>query len=216
MNDTISTSQVRGALRASVKALSEKRKELDRLDSPIGDGDHGRTISNAFQKIEPMIQASETDIGQLLKQIGRMLALSVGAAMGPLYGTGIMEAGKAVIGKQELSLADLAAMAKAFEGGVARRGKSGVGEKTMLDTIHPFSGALEAAASEHLPLMDALVQAREAAHKGMEATRDMISQRGRSSRLGERSRGHIDPGAASCYYIIEACIQHLAEAAKTG
>jgi dihydroxyacetone kinase-like protein len=209
MKESISADEVRGALKASITALAEKRKELDRLDAAIGDGDHGRTINTAFETIQPMLASEEKDVGQFLRTMGRTLALSVGAATGPLYGTGIMEAGKAVMGKEQLKLEDVAATARAFEEGVARRGKGSVGEKTMLDTVHPFAEALEKSLADGASLADAMSSSLEAARQGMEATREMVSQRGRSSRLGERSRGHIDPGAASCYYIIQACITYL-------
>ncbi len=209
MQDKISFSQVLGSLKAVLGKLEEKRKELDRLDSPIGDGDHGRTISNAFQKLTPLFESSEEDIGVLLKKVGRTLALSAGAAAGPLYGTAFMEAGKVVEGKKEIDLGDMVKMAQAFEEGIKRRGKAEVGEKTMLDTVHPAVESLKKSLSENLSLEDALKNMKEEAKRGMESTKDLISQRGRSSRLGERTRGHIDPGAASCYYIIEAMVDFL-------
>lgn len=209
MQPKISFSQIVEALRVATGKLEEKRKELDRLDSPIGDGDHGRTISNAFQKIVPLLETEEKDIGSLLKKVGRTLALSAGAAAGPLYGTAFMEAGKVVEGKDEIGLEEAVRMAKAFEEGVKRRGKAQVGEKTMLDTIHPAVESLRKSLSENLSLREALLNMRKAAREGMESTKDLVSQRGRSSRLGERTRGHIDPGAASCYFIIEAVIDYL-------
>lgn len=209
MRERIDFSQIVGALKAAVSKLEEKRRELDRLDSPIGDGDHGRTINNAFQKISPLLESKEKDIGGLLRRVGRTLALSAGAAAGPLYGTAFMEAGKVVEGKSEIGLEDMVKMAKAFEEGVKRRGKAEVGEKTMLDTIHPAVESLERSFSENLSLEEALLHMKEAAKRGMESTKDLISQRGRSSRLGERTRGHIDPGAASCYFITEAMVDFL-------
>lgn len=210
MQERISSPQVIGALQEAIKKLDEKKRELDRLDSPIGDGDHGRTISNAFQKASPLLQSEEgEDIGAFLKKLGRTLALSTGAAAGPLYGTGFMEAGRAVAGKNELKVNDLVDIARGFEEGVKRRGKAEVGEKTMLDTIHPVVESLEESVSESLSLNDALKAAKEAAYKGMQSTKELVSQRGRSSRLGERTKGHIDPGAASCYYIIEAVVDYL-------
>jgi len=209
MQDRIDFSHVVGALEAATKKLDEKKRELDRLDSPIGDGDHGRTISNAFQKITSLLESEKKNIGELLRKIGRTLALSAGAAAGPLYGTGFMEAGKAVEGKDGINLEDIVKMAEAFEEGVKRRGKAKVGEKTMLDTIHPAVESLKKSLSENLPLREALLNLKKAAKEGMESTKDLISQRGRSSRLGERTRGHIDPGAASCYFIIEAVVDYL-------
>jgi dihydroxyacetone kinase-like protein len=209
MPEKITLPQVVGALKATISKLEGKKEELDRLDSPIGDGDHGRTMVNAFHNIAPFIESMGEDIGEFLGKVGKTLALSGGAAAGPLYGTAFMEAGRVVEGKSEVGLKEIAEMAKAFEEGVIRRGKANVGEKTMLDTIHPAVESVEGSLSEGLPLKEALLNMKEAARKGMESTRDLISQRGRSSRLGERSIGHIDPGAASCYFILEAMVDFL-------
>lgn len=202
-----------------VKELEEKRDYLNRLDGEIGDGDHGRTIINAFKKAEEVLLDNESaredearlsdknaDLGTLLKGIGRTIAFSTGAAAGPLYGTAFIEAGKAVEGKEELLLEDWVKLTKAAEAGIIKRGKSKVGEKTMLDTLDPMVETLQEMLAQNKPLKEALMRAKEAAQKGMESTREMVSKRGRSSRLGERSRGHIDPGAASTYYIIKAII----------
>ena len=206
MPEKIAFSHVVGALKAAVSKLGEKREELDRLDSPIGDGDHGRTMTNTFHNVAPLLESTGEDIGGLLKNMGKTLALSGGASAGPLYGTAFMEAGRVVEGKSEVGLKEIAKMAKAFEEGVIRRGKANIGEKTMLDTIHPAVESVEGSLSDGLSLKEALLNMKEAARKGMESTRDLVSQRGRSSRLGERSIGHIDPGAASCYFILEAMV----------
>lgn len=207
--ERISFDMVVGALRAAAVKLDEKKKELDRLDSPIGNGDHGRTVSGAFKEIEPLLKSRDVDIGGLLKKVGRTFALSVGGATGPLYGTGFMEAGKAVEGKSEIGLEEIVEAARAFQEGIRRRGQAEVCDKTMLDTVHYAVVSLESALSENLSPNEALLRTKEAAKKGMESTKDLISLRGRSSRLGERSKGHIDPGAASCCYIIEAIVDFL-------
>ena len=211
MTEKIEFSQVIGALKAVARTLDEKREELDNLDSPIGDGDHGRTMFNLFQSITPLLESTDENIGGLLKQIGRIMALSGGASAGPLYGTGFMDVGKCVEGKSEISLIDIAEMVKAFEEGVRRKGQANIGDKTMLDTIHPAVESIEKSLSEGIPLREALLNSKDAAKKGMEATKNLISQKGRASRLGERSAGHIDPGAASCYFILEAAVNFLTE-----
>lgn len=207
--ETISFSQVAGAINAVIIKLEEKSRELDRLDSPIGDGDHGRTISNAFRNIKHIIDSEDKDIGKLLSGIGKSLAFSAGAAAGPLYGTGFMDAGKVVIGRTEIGLQEIVEMSKAFEEGIKRRGKAQVGDKTMLDTIHPAVESVQKSLQKKLPLKKALLNMKEEARKGMISTKELISQRGRSSRLGERSKGHIDPGAASSYFILEAIVDFM-------
>lgn len=212
--------KIKKIMKSIVKKLEEKRDYLNRLDGEIGDGDHGRTITNAFKKAqevllegrsdkedEAQLPVKDSNIGALLKEIGRTIAFSTGAAAGPLYGTAFIEAGKAVEGKEELLLEDWVKLTKAAEAGIIKRGKSKVGEKTMLDALDPMVETLQEMLAQNEPLKEALMRAREAAQKGMESTREMVSKRGRSSRLGERSRGHIDPGAASTYYIIKAIIE---------
>lgn len=211
--------KIKRIMKSIVKKLEGKGDYLNRLDGEIGDGDHGRTIINAFKKAEEVLLDNESaredearlsdknaDLGTLLKGIGRTIAFSTGAAAGPLYGTAFIEAGKAVEGKEELLLEDWVKLTKAAEAGIIKRGKSKVGEKTMLDTLDPMVETLQEMLAQNKPLKEALMRAKEAAQKGMESTREMVSKRGRSSRLGERSRGHIDPGAASTYYIIKAII----------
>jgi len=211
-------------LNSIVERLEEKEDYLNRLDAEIGDGDHGRTIVNAFKKAEEALLRDEnleedksdssdknTDTGTLLKKVGRTLAFSTGAAAGPLFGTAFIEAGKVMEGKREIGLEDWARSIEAAEAGIIKRGRGKIGEKTMLDTLHPMVETLKKALNENDSLREALLGAKEAARKGMESTREMVSKRGRSSRLGERTRGHIDPGAASSYYIIEAIIETCLE-----
>ncbi len=215
-----SYSKIKKIMKSIVKELEEKRDYLNRLDGEIGDGDHGRTITNAFKKAEEVLLESESgredearlsgenaDLGTLLKGIGRTIAFSTGAATGPLYGTAFIEAGKATEGKEELQLEDWVKLVEAAEAGIIKRGRGKVGEKTMLDTLHPMVETLKEMLAQNKPLKEALTRAKEAAEEGMESTKEMVSKRGRSSRLGERTRGHIDPGAASTYYIIKAIIE---------
>jgi len=216
-----SYSKIKIIMKNIVKKLEEKRDYLNRLDGEIGDGDHGRTITNAFKKAEEILLENESgredearlsgkdaDLGTLLKGIGRTIAFSTGAAAGPLYGTAFIEAGKVIKGKEELHLEDWVKLVEAAEAGIIKRGRGKVGEKTMLDTLHPMLGSLKEMLAQNKPLKEALTRAKEAAREGMESTKEMVSKRGRSSRLGERTRGHIDPGAASTYYIIETIIEN--------
>jgi len=214
-----SYTKIKSMLVNIVRKLGEKENYLNRLDAEIGDGDHGRTIVNAFRKVEELFLESETgkgktnsldrnaDIGALLKKAGRTLAFSTGAAAGPLYGTAFIEAGKVTEGKEEIGLEEWTKLMEAAQAGVIKIGRGKVGEKTMLDTLHPMVETLKQALRKNEPLKKALLSARKAGQKGMESTREMVSKRGRSSRLGERTRGHIDPGAASAYYIMETIIE---------
>jgi dihydroxyacetone kinase-like protein len=207
MTNTVSYETIKGAFAKVLANLEKNRQYLNDLDSPIGDSDHGESVTGAFRKVKEAVDAfpsSQHDIGALLQAIGKAIIFSGGAAMGPLYGTAFLDAGKVVAGKSELTREDLVALWEAFAAGMQRRGQVKLGEKTMYDTIYPSVEALKKAQSEGKSLAEMVKEAIDAAKAGMESTKDMLSLRGRSSRLGERSIGHIDPGSASSYFIIEA------------
>jgi len=214
MDDTISFNTIKKSFTAILNRLEENRQFLNDLDSPIGDSDHGESVTAAFKKVKEAVDAypaDQNDIGSLLQSIGKAIIFSGGAAMGPLYGTAFMDAGTAICGKSVLTREDLVALMQAFAHGIERRGKVKIGEKTMYDTIYPTAEALKKAFDEGKSLSEMVNAGIAAAKQGMESTKDMISLRGRSSRLGERSIGHIDPGAASSYFIIEALLKSLVE-----
>jgi len=200
--------KMKNLLEKIVQRLEKEESYLNHLDANIGDGDHGRTITTSFRKaLEELSPEEDLDIGAFLKKVGRNLAFSGGAATGPLFGTAFIEAGKALEGKETLSLKDWTIALEAAQEGIKKRGKAKVGEKTMLDTIHPAVQSLKESLSCNEPVEEALEKAKQSAQKGMESTRDLISRRGRSSRLGERTKGHIDPGAASSCFILETVIE---------
>jgi phosphoenolpyruvate---glycerone phosphotransferase subunit DhaL len=201
--EEISFARVRDALVAVADELAKNRQYYNDLDSPIGDSDHGDSVCEAFKLVKEAAAASESDdIGELLKAAGMAITFSGGAAMGPLYGTAFMDAGKAVAGLRQLSYPALVLLWEAFAAGIARRGGAKTGEKTMYDTVRPAVDALRAAFAAGTPMPEACASVIAAAEKGMSSTREMLSLRGRSSRLGERSRGHIDPGSASMFTVI--------------
>ena len=208
-----SYSKVKRMLEGIVDTLREKKDYLNRLDAEIGDGDHGRTVFEAFEKVLDKIKLEEkdSDLGTLLKEVGRTIAFSGGAATGPLFGTAFIEAGKAIEGKAEIKLEDWSRLVKAAEEGIKKRGRAQVGEKTMLETVHSVCESLQKSVEEKESLEKALINAGKAAREGMESTKNMVSRRGRSSRLGERTKGHLDPGAASSYYILKSMIKDCLE-----
>jgi len=201
--------KVKKMLEGIVYTLGEKKEYLNRLDAEIGDGDHGRTVFEAFEKglDKIKLEKKDSDVGNLLKEVGRTIAFSGGAATGPLFGTAFIEAGKAIEGRREIRLKDWSRSVKAAEEGIKKRGRAQVGEKTMLDTIHSVSESLQKSVDRKESLEKALIRAEKAAREGMESTKDIVSRRGRSSRLGERTKGHLDPGAASSYYILKSIIK---------
>lgn len=204
METMISFEKIKAALIAVSEELNKNRQYYNDLDSSIGDSDHGDTVCSAFDKVRDVVSQydSNSDIGELFKAVGRAIIFSSGAAMGPLYGTAFTEAGKIVAGKSEITFADFVEMWTAFADGIQKRGGAKLGEKTMYDTVQPCVSTLKAEFSKGKTLKEACDLAVEAAERGKNSTKDMLSLRGRSSRLGDRSLGHIDPGSASMFTVI--------------
>ena len=169
--------------------------ELTALDSAIGDGDHGHNMKRGFDAVLASLDSlSEMAPAELLKSLGMKLVSTVGGASGPLYGTLFMALGKAW--PQNLAQASLAAAFEQAIAAVKARGKSEIGQKTLLDVLAPTLKALqEGADAEGIA---------ETARSAAEATAPLRATRGRASFLGERSIGHVDPGARSAALIITA------------
>jgi dihydroxyacetone kinase-like protein len=171
--------------------------ELTDLDRAIGDGDHGANMRRGFEAVLAAVdELSAKNFGESLKGIGTTLVMKVGGASGPLYGTLFMSLGKSL--EDEVSREHVAeAFAAAIEA-VKARGKSDVGQKTMLDVLFPVLEVLREG-GEGLRL-----RLKETARAAAEKTIPMRAIRGRASFLGERSIGHMDPGARSSALIVDA------------
>jgi len=213
MTGTISPDQMFRAFENICDTVEREKDYLSELDGAIGDGDHGVNMAKCFREVKkklPEIQGK--DFEGIIKAVGMVVLNSVGGAMGALYGTFFLRLAQASAGKTELSLGDLVQMFQAAEKGILEIGKATTGDKTLVDTLSPAVRALEKAADEHGSLEDALREFESAAKAGMESTKDMIAKMGRASRLGERTRGHQDAGATSCYLILRAMARRLAGA----
>jgi dihydroxyacetone kinase-like protein len=178
---------------ATAAAIAAHADELTRLDQAIGDGDHGSNMARGFAAISAQRDAlAELELGDALQKAGMTLVTTVGGASGPLYGSLLMGIGKGLkVGKEPVE-----AFAEGVES-VRKRGKSDVGAKTMLDVLVPALEALRASP-------DGLAELRAAASSSRDATIPMQATRGRASFLGERSIGHLDPGATSSCLLIHA------------
>jgi phosphoenolpyruvate---glycerone phosphotransferase subunit DhaL len=202
---SITSSAVRDWIRAYAGEIAEQRAELVRLDTAIGDGDHGTNMDRGMRKaLEKMDDTAGDDIGALLKGVGMALVSSVGGAAGPLYGTLFLQMGTATAGREELDLAGWAAALQAGVQGVQARGKAEPGDKTMVDALLPAVEALRTAENDGSGLGDALRRSADAAEEGMRATIPLEARRGRASYLGPRSVGHQDPGATSAQLLLAA------------
>jgi len=178
--------------------VHEHRQELIDLDSAIGDADHGENLDRGFRAaVERLPDPAGATPGEVLKEVATALISKVGGAAGPLYGTAFLRAATAVEGQAELDGAAVLAALDAAVGGVQQRGRSEVGDKTMLDALVPAVEAVRAGLDGGGSLGGALAAAADAASQGAEGTVPIVARKGRASYLGERSAGHKDPGAAS-------------------
>jgi dihydroxyacetone kinase-like protein len=192
-------------LRHAGDAIIASAAELTELDARIGDGDHGINMRRGMEAVAAELNAAEAEAGaaELLRRSGRRVISVVGGASGPLYGTLLIATADA-LGDHPAGVGDLAHALEEGVAAVGRRGRSTLGQKTMLDTLVPAAAKLASTLGAGGTDADAGVAAVEAARAGRDGTRDMIAQRGRASYLGERARGHVDPGAASSLLLIEA------------
>lgn len=200
-----------GLLKAMITTAAgriiDSADELTALDSAIGDGDHGINMKRGCAEVLSQLDAiAAKPAGEALKAVGMALVMKVGGASGPLYGSLFMAMGKSV-GQRP---ATLELLPEAFAAGidaVAARGKSTAGEKTMLDVLVPTLETLRAGGP------DLAARLRETAARAAAATIPMRATKGRAAFLGERSVGHMDPGARSSQIIVEALSSFLEERA---
>jgi dihydroxyacetone kinase-like protein len=187
-------------------AVEADAAHLTQLDSAIGDGDHGVNMTRGFRAVTAALAATDggQPPGKLLITAGKTLVSTVGGASGPLWGTALRRAGRAVSDAAALDGPSLAAALDAALGGVTELGAAEEGDKTMVDALAPAVRALRERVSEGDDLAAAIAAAAAAAEEGARATVPMQARKGRASYLGERSIGHEDPGACSTALIVAA------------
>ena len=191
--------------------VAEQRDYLVDLDRAIGDGDHGENMDRGFKAaVEALGQAQPGSIAEVLKTVAKTLMSTVGGAAGPLYGTAFLRASKAA-GDGDLDGAGVAAVIAGALDGIQARGKATTGEKTMVDAWTPALEAARAAAESGSDPAAVLEAAATAAEAGAAATEPMRATKGRASYLGERSIGHLDPGAVSTSLILRAAVRAAGE-----
>lgn len=192
--------------------IEDQKDYLSELDRHLGDGDHGVTMSIGWQAVKNKLLALSdiNDCGELLKTAGMTFLSAVGSSVGPLYATAFLRAAAIAQGKAGLDDDEIIELWAAFVKGIRERGKAEIGEKTMVDYWVPAAEALQQARIEGKDTLTCLRAAAEAGKKGMQATKDMLAKKGRSSRLGERSRGYLDPGASSADVIFSGFVEFFA------
>lgn len=189
---------------AMVKAVQDNKAYLSEVDGLIGDGDHGMNMNKGFTIFETRFKDENISFTDGLAELGTILLTEIGGSMGPIYGTILIDMAEAGEDEEEISLSTFAKMLTAGLVGLSGIVDAKVGDKTLVDTLAPAVDTLNKAIDENTPFDTALQDMKQAAEKGKESTKDLVAKFGRSSRLGERSRGVLDAGATSCCIILTA------------
>ena len=206
--DSLSADAVLQWMQNCATAYEQHKDELTELDAAIGDADHGANMARGFTAVRgKLAELKDKDIGTIFKTVAMTLISTVGGASGPLYGTFFLQASAAANGKMALTHDELATVLGAGLQGLKNRGKASVGEKTMVDALVPALDALKNVGDDSVSA--AMDRAVAAARRGAESTVPLVATKGRASYLGERSAGHMDPGAASTILLLEALQQAI-------
>lgn len=219
-----SAADLRALIAEMATAIRARTADLNALDATVGDGDHGTTVARGFSRaVEAVAAAPAGGPAEILQIAGRAL-LSMGGASGPLFATMFLESAKVAAAHQALTAPVIAEMLTAAANGVKARGRAEAGDKTLYDALGPAAAAAQAAADATTQvatraaagavmardasitvLLDAAVAAARA---GAEATAHMVGRKGRAGFVGERSLGHLDPGAITVAVLLETIAQH--------
>jgi dihydroxyacetone kinase-like protein len=194
-----------------VAEIQKNKDYLGEIDGLIGDGDHGMNMNKGFTMFGEQIAGKDISFTEGLDELGTLLFSKIGGSMGPIYGT--LFSGMAGENIDEI---DVPALVKILESGYKELKdiiESEAGDKTLVDTLVPAIEALKKAAAAGKDLPEALRDLKEAAAAGRDSTKDLVAKFGRSSRLGERSRGVLDAGAVSCCIVLTAMADGILEQA---
>jgi dihydroxyacetone kinase-like protein len=194
------------------KKLIEAEKTLTDLDSPAGDADCGSGVRRGFEAVTKIIpELGQMELGDILKKVGFTLAYTIGGTSGAMLGTGFIETGKSIGDKKEPDAKDwVTALENALAVIKRRGGNTQIGDKTLVDSLEPAIMAMKNLAGSNQINMFSIIEAAAAAAKaGSEQTIEMIARKGRASYLGERSKGHRDPGSLVIVIMFEAALENL-------
>jgi phosphoenolpyruvate---glycerone phosphotransferase subunit DhaL len=210
-HDVITIGQLAGWLQRFRDLVINHKTVLTELDSAIGDADHGINMARGMTSVIDKLDGDQpSQVNDLFKTVAMALVSSVGGASGPLYGTFFLRFAGAAGPVIELDAHALDAALRAGLTGIVERGKAQAGDKTMVDALWPALDAMEAVINTGGDLAIAVAAARDAAAAGRDETVPMVARKGRASYLGERSVGHMDPGAASMSLLFDALAEEIA------
>jgi len=202
--DSFRNSNGKPILLRMVKSIQDNKGYLAEVDGLIGDGDHGMNMNKGFTVFQSRFKEQELSFAEGLEELGIILMNEIGGSMGPIYGTVFMEMSEAGAGLENITVADFAKMLESGLNGLFGIVEAKVGDKTLVDTLSPAVDVMNAAAAEVKTFEETLPLMKKAAETGRDSTKDMVAKFGRSSRLGERSKGVLDAGATSCCLILSS------------
>ena len=185
-----------------IKTIQEQRDYLSEIDGKIGDGDHGINMNKGFTMCEDKLKGKTYNLSEGLSILGETLLDDIGGSMGPLYGMLFDEMAMACEDAEDIDAEVFGEMVTNAVEGLQEISPAKVGDKSLIDTLVPAKEAFIAAKEEGKEFAQCLEAMNEAAEKGWQSTKDLVAKIGRASRLGERSRGVLDAGATSCYFIV--------------
>lgn len=194
-----------------VKGIQDNKAYLGEVDGLIGDGDHGMNMNKGFTVFETRFKEKDISFSEGLDELGMILLNEIGGSMGPIYGTIFMDMAEAGEEAEEIGPAEFADMLEAGLSGLCGIVEAKVGDKTLVDTLAPAAETVRDGAEAGTGFAEILDKMKDAARAGRDSTKDMVARFGRSSRLGERSRGVLDAGATSCCIILEAMADGIKE-----
>jgi dihydroxyacetone kinase-like protein len=212
MGESFSNAEGLPVVERLIAVIHENREYLSEIDGKIGDGDHGINMDKGFQLTATRLEAG-MGMSEGLRVLGRTLLLEIGGSMGPLYGQFFKAMAKVSKDTNDIDASVCASMLEAAYKAIQELGDAKPGDKTLVDTLDPAVAALRGAVDRGVSFSEALNAMVAAAEVGWKSTEDMVARIGRSSRLGERSRGVLDAGATSCYLMLKGFAETAQELA---
>ncbi len=185
-----------------IGAIRENKQYLSDIDGAIGDGDHGINMNKGFSMTQEALEETPGDFSYGLLTLSRILMMRIGGSMGPLYGKLFKIMGKTFEGAERIDAGLMGTALQQVREGMGTLTPARPGDKTLVDALYPAIDAYRSALEEGETFAGALAAMKQAAEAGRDATKEMVAKLGRSSRLGERSRGVTDAGAASCALLL--------------
>jgi dihydroxyacetone kinase-like protein len=212
MPETLTIDAIQQWLNRFASEITTQADWLTELDSAIGDADHGTNmVRGTAAVVAKLDDRSANTVQELLKAVGMTLVSTVGGASGSLYGTFFLEMGRNSPSSAQLDASELENALRAGVNGVIARGHAAVGDKTMIDDLEPAVTVLSQTLADGRQLHGLIPAAAAAATTGRDSTEPLVARKGRASYLGDRSAGHIDPGAASATILVAALAASVGE-----